>query len=1056
MAAALTVLESVCWHGTPLPGDRSHALIAALVLAEGRTVSPEDLIADVWREASPADARKALQVLVSRVRKQSSAQVVEHTAGGYSLGLARTDVDALATLDACTAMKTAARQGDWATVHRLAADLPAATRPSEVDDALAEIRDRVAAAVTDCRALHGRALSRLGHHQQAVELLAPFAEAALPEDDVLVDYLRSLAAAGRLADAAERYERHRHTVAERTGGDPSPALQRLHRELLASDDPVQQGVRTDGTSFIGRDDDLQALTAAVATRQVTTILGPGGLGKTRIAHLVAARARQPVVHFIELVGVTQADDLEPTVLAAIGARDKVSDRHQVTDPRARIVTQLAVAPTLLVLDNCEQIIEAVAALVGPLVAQLPDLAVLTTSRMPLAIHAEHLYPLAQLSGEQAVQLFTDRATAARPGITLDSDTVAQVCDRLDGLPLAIELAAARTRVMSVADIRDRLDQRFALLRGNIRDAPQRHQTLHAVIDWSWQMLDLSAQRALRELSVFPDGFDLSDAEVLLRHTSPDADGLTAVETLLDHSLLQTYESDGAGRVRYRMLETVREFGRDRLAEAGDTDVLRAALRRWAQALCRDLADRVHGSTQVDVVDKLWDEEVNLTAVLDDSVDSGDIEAAVDICRMLLWLWQVTSRIPMGFARREAMTRIAVDPVVTDPHSLDSQRVLLDWIQIISSFLSRTTDPAVTNRLRELGPGDDPAISGSLRASAAMALTETAGQQAAEGALTDLAADESPWVRRAATRWLAHLFENAGRTTEALSLLDRALAELDPDLDGPWATAELYGERSGLLVQSGRREEAARDAATAISPMRRLHADYDAAMALLTIALGRLDAGDVSGSEQVLQQIDNELLLASQEAPNNRVVDQALAEIAAAKGDLPKALELQRLALRRVRGIHLEGFATEDHRNPWLLGILAANLTTYAWHSPDDPDAADLAQECADLLRLAVADLPAQLDLPALGAITFAFGLWLLARDDSDALTGATLLVLAHRAGYNQAYPSMDWTRGSDFAQQRAPGAMDRARAQLEREWDDGSWIESWQSALDQRLQILRR
>ncbi len=239
----------------------------------------------------------------------------------------------------------------------------------------------------------------------------------------------------------------------------------MHRDLLAADSPQQTGLRFDTDDLLGRADDLVRLRAAMASGRLTTVLGPGGIGKTRIAHVLAREATQPRVHVVELVGIGSSDDVVAEVGAALGIGGSVTTRRALTpaqqaDVRGRIAQELDSGPALLVLDNCEHVLEATAALVAFLLVTTRDLSVLTTSRAPLRIAAERIVPLTQLSPAHAADLFARRAAAVRPGVVLDPDTVAAVVDRLDGLPLAIELAAARARTMSVEELRTALDDRF--------------------------------------------------------------------------------------------------------------------------------------------------------------------------------------------------------------------------------------------------------------------------------------------------------------------------------------------------------------------------------------------------------------------------------------------------------------------------------------------------------------------------------------------------------------------------------------------------------------------
>ena len=249
------------------------------------------------------------------------------------------------------------------------------------------------------------------------------------------------------------------------------SLQRLHRELLAADDPVRTGIRYDAEELLGREADLARLRSSVRSSRLTSIIGPGGIGKTRIAHVLAREATQARVHFVELVGITSPDDVVPEIGAALGVRDSVTSRRthtpaQRADIRGRIAQELDTGPTLLVLDNCEHVVEAVASLVAFLLVTARDLRVVTTSRAPLNIAAEHVVPLDQLSAVDGAALFVRRATGRAPQRRpRPRPRRRRVVARLDGLPLAIELAAARIRTMSLEELRP-------TSRGPVRGAPR--------------------------------------------------------------------------------------------------------------------------------------------------------------------------------------------------------------------------------------------------------------------------------------------------------------------------------------------------------------------------------------------------------------------------------------------------------------------------------------------------------------------------------------------------------------------------------------------------------
>ncbi len=378
------------------------------------------------------------------------------------------------------------------------------------------------AAVEDAaaaRVILARALSRTGNHADALPVLEAVEQ--LDDEALIADLLRSEAAVRGPGAALERYERYRRDLRDRLGASPGERLQRAHRDLLALDAPQQRkGVRYDATPLLGRDGDVAALQGLLSSSRVVSIVGPGGLGKTRLAHVLARGATQPVVHVVELVGVTAAEDVVAEVGSVLGVRDSISARRTLTpeqraDVRARVAQRLAQAPSLLVLDNCEHLVAAVAELVAFLISTTADLQILTTTRAPLAISAERVYLLGELETDDAARLFRERAHAARPGAQLTPDVVRRIVTRLDGLPLAIELAAAKVRAMAVEEIDRRLEDRFALLQGGDRSAPDRHRTLLAVIDWSWNLLREDERRALRRLALFDDGFTLEAADAVL-------------------------------------------------------------------------------------------------------------------------------------------------------------------------------------------------------------------------------------------------------------------------------------------------------------------------------------------------------------------------------------------------------------------------------------------------------------------------------------------------------------------------------------------------------------
>ncbi|MDX6724013.1 MAG: hypothetical protein QOD73_2417, partial [Solirubrobacteraceae bacterium] len=485
MTVALTLLGDVRWRGAPVAGERSQALLAALAAAGGRPVRSERLIDLVWGDEAPADAAKGLQVLVSRTRSALGADAILRDAAGYRLGLDPGEVDCvrLAALvrDAATALDEDAVRAAALSREALALE---DGRPAAGDEAdpLTEVRRAAEGDLAAARVILAQASSRTGAHAEALPRLEAAHLTRADDEALLADLLRSEAVVRGTGAALERYERYRQDLLDRLGTNPGERLHRAHRDLLALDRPVRSGVRYDASSLRGRDRDVERLRALLTDARVVSIIGPGGLGKTRLAHVLARDAAQPVVHVVELVGVTTAEDVVGEVGSVLGVRDSVSARRTLTpeqrlDLRGRIAQRLAQGPNLVVLDNCEHVVDAVAELVAFLVSTTADLRVLTTSRAPLEIGAEHVYRLGELEPADAAALFCDRALAARPGAELPEDLVRSIVTRLDGLPLAIELAAAKVRAMAVEEIDRRLEDRFALLRGGDRSAPDRHQTL---------------------------------------------------------------------------------------------------------------------------------------------------------------------------------------------------------------------------------------------------------------------------------------------------------------------------------------------------------------------------------------------------------------------------------------------------------------------------------------------------------------------------------------------------------------------------------------------------
>jgi predicted ATPase/DNA-binding SARP family transcriptional activator/tetratricopeptide (TPR) repeat protein len=961
----LTVLDDVTWSGEPVPGERTHALLRVLVEAGPRGLSEEALVEEIWGDDVPANPTKALQVVVSRARSATSPTAIERSARGYRLTLAPTDVDA------------------WAL------------RPE------------------------GLRLAAAGEYAAALSLL----ERADPDDEVVAALLRAIASVHGVPAALDRYETYRSDLADRLGIDPSPSLRSLHGELLARDRPVREGLLYEASRLIGRAGDVAALEEMIRSSRVTSIVGPGGLGKTRLAHLMGRLAEQPVVHFVELAGVTSPEGVAVEVGDVLGVRESVAGRlvsaARRTDLVSRIVDQVGVAPALLILDNCEHLVEAIADLVQVLITRTPALRVLTTTRAPLGIAAERVYQLPQLGLPDAVELFTERATAARPGVRLDPSEVGSLVARLDGLPLAVELAAAKVRAMSVAEIERRLENRFALLRGGSREAPERHQTLLAVIDWSWNLLDDEQRVALRRLSIFRDGFALAGADAVV-----DGDALEPLSALVDQSLVTVVE--GGAELRYRLLETVREFGQLQLVGAGDDTETIARLRAWGLDFALRSAGRLFGPHQVETMTEIRAEEGNLVDLLRRCLRDKDADAVVVLVACLSDFWTIEGSHLKVVNISPEVEDVVVDAQVS-PDFEDSFRTTLTAIAFNSMIFSDSVVGRSFDRLEQLGLGD-----GSNRGDVAATVLLTARRSlAAESpdALEALCADEDRRVAGLAMQWSCQFYENQGDVRLALQRGLEALALAD-ESDGPWGAALIHAQLAGLTMQIGDMDEAMGYARSAIPVLEALGADEDVAQLRAVLAVGAMKAGRIAEAERIFDQIE-----AADSATG--IFGAAIIllcgrpELDLAAGRTEVGLRGYREAVKTLQSRTFPGLESMLGFEPWTLYAESAAMAAHIRFGRQEEVEGmrrDVLQKIPDILGGAVGFL----DYPVVGSVLFALAVWDLAEepDAERAAVAVRLLVYADRFGYNRQMPSLAWDGGAALAEAALPGELARVRAEL--------------------------
>ena len=656
-----------------IDGYRVRRLLLRLALDVGRPVSTDQLADAVWDGEPPANQANALQTLVSRVRRAlGAADRVQRGAGGYSLVGVRTDTQEFT--DLLASARTAESRGDQgAVVEELDRALTLWRGAALADAADAEFALAEAARWDELRltARHDRlrALVNLGRAADVVVEAAQLtAEFGLREQftELLMTALSTL---GRTSEALEAYERLRVRLADELGTDPGPELQRQHLQLLrgTTADSARRGTRTNlragVTSFVGRDVERDRVSALLETGRLVTVVGPGGAGKTRLAGVAAAGWVDRLtdgVWLVELASVTDEANIAQAVLGSLGVRatqamDRAIERLATEDRLTQVLTD---SDCLLVMDNCEHLIAGVAQLLDGLLARCPRLRVLATSREPLGIDGESLCVLAPLAlppaGSSApdaiafpvVQLFAERAAAITAGFVVDADSVGSVVEivrRLDGLPLAIELAAARLRVLPVAEIAARLHDRFRLLTGGSRVALPRHRTLRAVVEWSWELLSDHERLLVERLAVFPSGAR-TDAAVAICSDDALPGGAVAelLDALVEKSLLTVPPGDA---LRYRMLETIREYGIERLAERGELAAVRRRHAEWFADVVERAAPLLRTADQLHWLRLLEVERDNTVSAVRYLAEIGatDAAAANTALRMgssLGWYWTV--------------------------------------------------------------------------------------------------------------------------------------------------------------------------------------------------------------------------------------------------------------------------------------------------------------------------------------------------------------------------------------------------------------------------------
>jgi predicted ATPase/DNA-binding SARP family transcriptional activator len=800
--------------GAPVavPGRKVRALLADLLVHDGRPVPADRLLDDIWGERPPPSAGATLSAKVSQLRRvledaePDGRTLVVSSPAGYALRIAPEAVDAR-RFAALTARARSAEPRAAAALHAEA--LALWRGPAFADFADAPFATAAIAHLAEQRLLaHEEAAElrlRLGEHAAVAAELGPLVAEHPLRERLRGCLVRALHGAGRQREALESYQELRTLLADELGLDPSPELVALHQAVLTRDPsldpPTPRGASGNlpapRTALVGRDAAVAEVCTRLTTDRLVTLTGPGGVGKTRLSLAVAAAATgfPDGAWLVELAPVSPAggpadpDPFASIVDAVLAALDVPAAPGERVAPLDRLTEALRPRQLLLVLDNCEHVVEHVAELADRLLAAAPGLRVLATSREPLALAGEVVWgvppldvPAADAGPEavpdsSAVQLFVARAAAAAKGFRLDPGTAAPVavlCRRLDGIPLALELAATRVRTLGVDGVVARLDDRFRLLAAGHRGAPPRQQTLQAMIDWSWELLTGPEQILLRRLAVHADGATMDAATAVgAGDDLPAADIPDLLARLVDRSLVEV--APGPGR-RYRLLESVAEYSLGKLHGADEADALRSRHADHYLVLAEQAAAQLHGPQQPSALRLLDADAANLRAALATTAGDPTPERALRLVVALAWYWVLRGRLDE--ARRALDTALA--PVGEATSGL--YEAALAWRAGIALVLGEPGGPGRhAAALRDVDAIADPVT----RARCEWFLADT-------GASGDL-----PGAAELFERALATSRRCGDRWTEGAAHLGRArLAHVRGDLDAlrreAGRAAELFG------------------------------------------------------------------------------------------------------------------------------------------------------------------------------------------------------------------------------------------------------------------------
>jgi predicted ATPase/DNA-binding SARP family transcriptional activator len=801
-------------HLLTIPGGKTSEVLVRLALEAGSVVRADRLVDDLWGDETVGTRRNTLQSKIVKLRRAlGDPAAVTSSDGGYCLAAAPDDVDALVVPANLAIVTTLIGAGDDAG----AADLCAATRAMFHGDLLigggdgewlVPHRARLEAAHLQLIQLECAARLRLGQIGDVIGDLEAVVAIHPYQEPLWAFLMTALYRAGRQADALAAYQRARSILSTELGLEPGPQLRQVEEQILAHDSalgsagagplPTMVGnLPTLVAELVGRESELSELCDLVDRRPLVEIIGPGGIGKTALAIAVAqGTARRGGAWLARLETTSSADDVVDAVIAALG----------VTGGANALFERLKTADTLIVLDNCEHVLDPVADLVQRVLDRAPRTRVLCTSQAALGIEGATVFELEPLELADAVELFTRRSSPQRGEASAGNSELAvrEVCRALDGLPLAIELAAARTKTLSVAEIGRRLDDRFDVLSDPTSRRPERRRALRATIGWSYELLFADDQRGLWALATFAGGATLAAIEHVLGALDvPPRTALDVVGRLANRSLLIVEREVDADHTRYRLLDSIRAYALEAMAEAGASGVAFAANADWFAAVARQSTEGTRSEAQAAHLAVARSERSNVDAVLTWCA-RNDPMLGVTIANGFGWAWVV-----LGDSRGAQRVLAALDAAGAGVPVRDRTTALLlaGWFEA---------------SIGDLGPARDHVL-------AAAALAE--------------ASDDAELIARSAY-YLAYVVSHDGDFRTGLELTDRSRAML-AGLDCAWDVAanSLFATRAAISAGDERRAvdaaDHARDALAAVDDPW-LHVRYEAMLGELARLQHRFD------------------------------------------------------------------------------------------------------------------------------------------------------------------------------------------------------------------------